>query len=425
MTDPHRRSDRRTPTGGWRQTANLPEDDHIQGDFRRSRWRKQRPMQQEQRENFGAQSRRQHRPRKEEGWFYSHQGVVPNMTTRWRQSTTDWTPEENGVRFQHSTQLNQQVGILYKIIKAKHHLNQISKPTLPNFLMNFTFMLSKKVTPALTSTFIQHEIGENAKNWQRSTLLSLKTHYQRTINELLNDLFNLPEIDWQLPFQTATKWIKMNLGKRLRQNTITQVEELLTAKAEEIEPHMLHSTEIQTPPRPQQLANHPLSTKSPSWSTDWTEGKLTKIKKSINELTSLLENFKETNLLGRKQRSELHQRQMTTQTETSGLRTGEMTTQTEEKEPGTHHRTTQTETTRWRTRGVGVQVQPRPRSESTKEIQTYLALDFNYINKLREELRLERAQMGSIKPELGEYNPQNIKPLTCYSITHRDESRGR
>lgn len=66
--------------------------------------------------------------------------------------------DENGVQIQQVPQLKLKVGIIYKITKAKHHMNKVTKETPPNFINNFTLMLGRKITPAMASDFIQQEI---------------------------------------------------------------------------------------------------------------------------------------------------------------------------------------------------------------------------------------------------------------------------
>lgn len=204
--------------------------------------------------------------------------------------------------------------------------------------------------------------------------MSLKTHYQRVIHEQLNnDLFNLPAKNWKLPLKIATKWVRSNLGTRLSQETVSQVEKLLTARTENAERSARHSAGIQTPAR-QQPATHSPFTKSTPQPPEVDGGNTLKIDNLRNELTSALENFKRRIRSREERRTEPEKIDSTTQTQMGESKTGERTTQTETNDTATHHRTTQTEAAKRWSKGVGLQVQPPPLDTSTKDTQTVLTV---------------------------------------------------
>lgn len=200
--------------------------------------------------------------------------------------------------------------------------------------------------------------------------MSLKTHYQRVIYEQLNDLFNLPAKNWKLPFKTATKWVKLNLGTRLSQETVSQVEKLLTARTENAERSARHSAGIQTLTR-QQPATHSPFTKSTPQPPEVDGGNTIKIDNLINELTSALENFKGRIQSREERRTEPEKIDSTTQMQMGESKTSERTTQTETNDTTTHHRTAQTEAAKRWSKGVGLQVQPPPLDTSTKETDSF------------------------------------------------------
>lgn len=294
-------------------------------------------------------------------------------------------------RIQHSSQFHQQVGIFYKLIKAKHHPNQISKETPPNFIINFIMMLSKKIKPALTSHFIQRDVCDNAKTWQKNTLSSLKTH-QKIIHEQLNDFLKVPEKHWTPAFKTAKKWMRTNLGKRLSQETVSQVEKLLAATAESAERGAPCATEIHMPTRQQQPETHSPYIKGFQQPPEMNEGNTLKMEKLINELTLALELFKGRIRPGGEWRAEPETTDTTTQTHSRGLNTDQRGTQTEANATTTHHRATQTETTKRLSKGVGLQVRPPPLDTPAKETQTVLTMSRKNWDKIYEKLHL--AQMG-------------------------------
>lgn len=191
------------------------------------------------------------------------------------------------------------------------------------------------------------------------------------IKEQINDLFKLPVKNWKLPFKIATK---LNLGKRLSQETVTQVEELLTARTESAERSALRSTRTQTPIRQQRPATHSPPTKNPRQPPKVDEGNPIKVEKLINELTSALELFTRRIRLEGERRNKPEVAEMTTQTQMGDLKMDDETTQTETKETTTHNRSTQTEATKRLSKGVGLQVQLPQLENPEKQTQTFLTI---------------------------------------------------
>lgn len=377
MADPDRGVNGANPPGGWRrsckqrwESTHLPEDVDIQKDFRRSRPTKRGPTTQHgQRETPGAHFQQQPRPQKRQNGFYLHQRV----TTRWRHHTIDSESEEEAVRIQQDPQFQQKVGIIYKILKAKHHMNQVTKDTPPIFINNFTLMLGRKIKPAMISDFIKQEIWDNARKWQQSTLLSLKTHYNTVIKEQLDIFFNLPDDEWQRPFKTAIKWAKINMGKRLQKNTIIQTEKILTDRTVGTGSSTLQLMEVLKPTLETQPAVHSPATKGLLLSSVRIENKLSTMEKTMNELTCFLENFKRSTPPEKEQRRERLTAERTTQTGKSEPTICSAATQTDT--PTTGHRRTQTRTTKRQMKGVAVQV-PSPK-RLTAETQTGTQHTFN------------------------------------------------
>lgn len=185
----------------------------------------------------------------------------------------------------------------------------------------------------------------------------------------------------------------MKLGKRLSQETISQVEKLLTARVENTERNALRSAEIQTPRRQQQPATHSPFIKNSLQPPEVDEGNPLKMEKLINELTSALEFFRRRIRPRGERRIEPEMTEMTTQTQMEELRTGERTTQTEMKGTTTHHRITQTEATKRSSKGVGLQVQPPP-LRSAKEAHTVLTASRRDWDRVHEKLQIKLAQVG-------------------------------
>lgn len=333
MADPTWRTDDRAPSA----------------DFRRSSSSVRGPGQQKHQEAFWAYPQREYRPKTKENWFYFHGRGVPEKTTRWQQRTTGLQTRKMQVRNQPDPQFSLKVGTIYKIIKAKHHMNQVSKECPPKFIIYFKQLLGNKIRPAMASDFIKQDIWKNANEWHNHTLSSLKKHYHMVIQEQLQVFFNLPDIEWQLPFQVAQKWASTSLGRRLQQDTLLQTKQLLAGGAGKTELNTLQPTGVQLQHRLRQPATQPQTTGGLPQSPALKDNKLCLLEKTMNKLTCLMENFKGT----RTTTSD-----GTTQTGRKELTTCGNITHTEVKELVTHHTHTQTGTTKRRTKGIGIQVQP-------------------------------------------------------------------
>lgn len=229
---------------------------------------------------------------------------------------------------------------------------------------------------------------------KKNTLLNLKTHYQKIINEQLNDLFKIPGKNWKFPLKIATKWIRTNLGKRLSQETISQVEKLLSATAENAEWNALHSAEIYTPTRRRQPAPHSPGIESPPQPPEMNKGNPSKMEKLIFERTSALELFRERIRQGGERWIEPATIERTTQTQMDIRNTDERVTQTETKVITTHHRTTQTETTKRLAKGVGLQVQPQSLDRSAKDTQTVLTMLRKNWDRMHEKILQHQTEKG-------------------------------
>lgn len=360
MADPNLRDDGKNPSGSWRRThthrrdsRTLPDVGEVERDFSRSRSTRWGPKQRGQQKASRAYLPGQPRPQREEKDFYMHHRGV---STRWRQSPTDSVTEESGDRIQQDPLFNSKVGILYKLIRAQHHMNQVIKDTPPVFINNLTLTLSKKIMPAMTSDIIKKEIWMNAKNWKQETLSSLKTHYDRVIKEQLNNFYNLPDHEWRHPFKVAIKWAKTNLGQRLQQHTITQTEKLLADGLKKTELSMLRSGQVQTSTPRQRSTSHSPFNKGLLWSPGVQQHNLINMEKSIYKLTCLLENFKGWNPPEKEEEKMIEERN--TQTERSEPTTNNTATQTEA--PRTENGHTQTRSGKRQTRSVVVQFPPPP-----------------------------------------------------------------
>ncbi|KAE8277736.1 hypothetical protein D5F01_LYC18033 [Larimichthys crocea] len=141
---------------------------------------------------------------------------------------------------------------IHTIIKIAHHLNNVDsdKPPPPT-IQKLTEHLITTIKPASPNEETKLLIEGNAKNWEHTTMLILRDHYTDSLEKELLTLKGLSKGEWRGPFQIATVWAKRNLGRRLRSETLEQVEAFMVA---ELEPTMEREKErgpdSPPPPRP-------------------------------------------------------------------------------------------------------------------------------------------------------------------------------
>ena len=121
------------------------------------------------------------------------------------------------------------VRVVYRIIKAIHHLNNVSGQDPPVMIAKTTYSLANLIKPASPSDVTQLLLEGNAKNWQHSALLILQQHYERSMNQDVQLLAEFPSQEWRGPWEIATDWARKNLGRRLRSVTLQDTEAFLVA----------------------------------------------------------------------------------------------------------------------------------------------------------------------------------------------------
>ena len=126
--------------------------------------------------------------------------------------------------------------VIHTIIKAVHHLKNVSTTEPPVTIDRLTRSLSTIIKPAAPNTDTQTLIEGNAKNWAFTTMLILRDHYTLTVETELDKLTKLSAGDWGGPFEIASSWAKRNLGRRLQFDTLEQVEALLVERLTDLQP---------------------------------------------------------------------------------------------------------------------------------------------------------------------------------------------
>lgn len=128
------------------------------------------------------------------------------------------------------------VRILHRLIKATHHLHNVSQEKPPLTIAKMTRTLGSLIKPSTPSDNTTDLIVGNAKNWEFTTVLILRDHYMKVIDSEMENLLALPDRSWKEPFSVAANWARRNLGRRLLAETVQQAEALLIARSSDNEP---------------------------------------------------------------------------------------------------------------------------------------------------------------------------------------------
>ena len=123
----------------------------------------------------------------------------------------------------------QKVRVVYRVIKAAHHLKNVSGPDTPPMIAKTTHSLATLIKPASPNDATQLLLEGNARNWEHTALLVLQDHYEQSMSKGVRELAQFPDQNWKGPFEVATVWATKNLGRRLRPDTLQNTEAFLVA----------------------------------------------------------------------------------------------------------------------------------------------------------------------------------------------------
>lgn len=147
------------------------------------------------------------------------------------------------------------VRIIHRLIKAIHHLKNVSNDTYPPSLNKLTQNLMTVIKPAIPTERTQQLIEGNAKNWAHTAILILREHYYNSIEEESDNLFEFPRKDWKGPFEVAESWAKRNLGRRLQPESLEQARSVIISKLPDLNATVAaarpESATMDTPQQPQ------------------------------------------------------------------------------------------------------------------------------------------------------------------------------
>ena len=115
---------------------------------------------------------------------------------------------------------------IFQLIQAIHHKhttdNSLATNTFPPGMMRQVTRLTDFIKPATPSDTTRHKIQNNTDNWMRTNMAILQEHYTNTIHTLGHIPHN------PIAFQIATGWARKRYGQRLRADTITATEGILS-----------------------------------------------------------------------------------------------------------------------------------------------------------------------------------------------------
>lgn len=113
------------------------------------------------------------------------------------------------------------VRLLYRLIKALHHLNNLASGE-PPALRRLRDHLATVIKPAMPNADTMSLIEANAMNWARTNTKVLRDHYEKYITEVKLSLVGETFANVLPPFEIAVKWARKNLGRRLLDTTLGQ-----------------------------------------------------------------------------------------------------------------------------------------------------------------------------------------------------------
>lgn len=89
--------------------------------------------------------------------------------------------------------------------------------------------LSTRVKPAIPTEKTQLLIEGNAKNWKCTTMIIPRDHYLNIMEAELETLSQLSLHKWEDPFHVSSFWVRKKLGRRLKEETLGRIQDLIFA----------------------------------------------------------------------------------------------------------------------------------------------------------------------------------------------------
>ncbi|KAE8277359.1 hypothetical protein D5F01_LYC24726 [Larimichthys crocea] len=155
---------------------------------------------------------------------------------------------------------------IYAVTKTVHHLQNVApKPGKeePRMITRMVEVLSGMIKPAAPTRQTSDLITGNAKNWGHNTCLILMEHYEKCLEEFLEDLSGFLTPDWKGAFEVAVRWARKNLP-RISQDAIDHTEALIAARLEGRNPIGVPQQQTTTASQTQDPAQDQPKTRDPA-----------------------------------------------------------------------------------------------------------------------------------------------------------------
>ena len=132
----------------------------------------------------------------------------------------NYKPPQQAANNNQDTNFTVKTRAIHRVIKASHHLQNVSSQNVPRAISNITDLLIDSIKPADSNQATGEKIWGNAKMWEHTTLLILRDHYADSIKNNLLILQQLRTGAWQKNFEIAAKWARNHYGKKLTRETL-------------------------------------------------------------------------------------------------------------------------------------------------------------------------------------------------------------
>lgn len=134
------------------------------------------------------------------------------------------TQKERNMSGQRSTDpdFSVKTRVLYRLIKATHHLSNVTASQPPASIARMTANLSTAIKPAAPTPTTLSLIEGNARYWAQNTTIILRDHYEDSIK---NDVQILTQLGGEMKqnFDIASAWARRHFGLRLKQITLDNI----------------------------------------------------------------------------------------------------------------------------------------------------------------------------------------------------------
>ena len=144
--------------------------------------------------------------------------------------------------------------IIYSVIKALHHLDNVTCPVPPVTITRMVRLLTQVIKPAAPNSATLSLIHGNAENWAYTTTIILRDHYRENLENQVRLFSLLPGPEWQQNYEIASAWARRHFGPRLLQGTLDEAHARLCHTRDTVglltDPLPGRTPLARTPPRP-------------------------------------------------------------------------------------------------------------------------------------------------------------------------------